>query len=181
MFQGKVNERGLSFPVKFHLVVLSNSLTHLSVQDLRNQKVILGRRWDFTWLPFWLVCCGSDRSPSRLSKSRADPIMVVWSRSKGDSGDSPPTTPSCKERLRDDNVLLLTDFCTFELSLRSCELLCWSRVSGSPILISLNESLWLSLASRDSGVSVGGGAIMCRCSWERDGGAPWEEQHGGGV
>ena len=179
MFQGKVNERGLSFPVKFHLVVLSNSLTQLSVWETR--KYFRTRR-DFTWLPFWLVCCGSDRSPSRLSKSRADPIMVVWSRSKGDSGDSPPTMfPSCKERLREDNVLLLTDFCTdFELSLRSCELLCWSRVSGSPILISLNESLWLSLASRVSG-SVEGGAIICRCSWERDGGAPWEEHNGGGF
>ena len=39
MFQGKVNETGLSFPVKFHLVVLSNSLTQLSVQDLGNQNV----------------------------------------------------------------------------------------------------------------------------------------------
>ena len=139
-------------------------------------------RWKYTWLPFWLVCWGSDRSPSRLSKSRADPIMVVWSRSRGDSGDSPGTTPSCRDRLRDERVLLLTDFCTFVEFSRSCELLwwcCWSLLctSGSPILISLSESWDSPLVS----ASVGGGAIMCRCSCEREGGAPCEECRRGGV
>ena len=107
--------------------------------------------------------------------------MVVWSRSKGDSGDSPATTPSCRERLREERVLLLTDFCTFVEFSRSCELLwwcCWSLcTSGSPILISLRESWDSPLVSG----SVGGGAIMCRCSWEREGGAPWVECGGGGL
>ena len=97
MFQGKVNERGLSFPVKFHLVVLSNSLTQLSVQYLGNQKVFLDKMRFSPGFRFgWSAVALTD--PPRGCPSRAR--TRSWWSGPGPRGTLGTRPPPCSRRAR---------------------------------------------------------------------------------
>ena len=148
---------------------------------LRSMELLSEGRWTFRqtaesfnspicdpfWLaPLWFIWPPSPSSlapsPSRLSRSRADPIIVVWSRSRaGAPGSLVTSSLSWSSRFRLLRVLLLSLF----LTLFPC-------VSVWPRMTSLSGLLGPSSRSLSLVTMAPPAPIMCLWSWAREGGAP---------
>ena len=142
MFQGKVNERGLSFPVKFHLVVLSNSLTQLSVQDLGNQKVcIFGQDEISPGFRFgWSAVALTDLPRGCPSRGRTR----SWWSGPGPRGTRGTRPPPCSRRARRDCVRTMC--CCSPTSAPTLSW-AWGPVSSCAGLESLGLLSWSLLTS----------------------------------